>query len=67
VFVIATVFIGIRSMTLLPWNTLCGVLTPLSGLLVYFAMKRFAAHRPRRCTNSDRPRTCLGPQNGTAA
>lgn len=41
VFVIATVFIGIRSMTLLPWNTLCGVLTPLSGLLVYFAMKRF--------------------------
>ncbi len=40
-FVIATTFIGIRSMTLLPWNTLCGVLTPLSGLVVYFAMKRF--------------------------
>lgn len=40
-FVIATAFIGIRSMTLLPWNTLCGVLTPLSGLLVYWAMRRF--------------------------
>ena len=39
-FVIATVFIGIRSMTLLPWNTFCGVLTPLSGLVVYFAMAR---------------------------
>lgn len=43
-FVIATVFIGIRSMTLLPWNTLFGVLTPLSGLVVYFAMKRFATN-----------------------
>tara|TARA_R110002096_G_scaffold148372_3_gene309048 strand:- start:2402 stop:3619 length:1218 start_codon:yes stop_codon:yes gene_type:complete len=41
VFVVATVFIGIRSMTLLPWNTLCGVLTPLSGLFVYVLMKRF--------------------------
>ena len=41
IFVIATVFIGVRSMTLLPWNTLLGVLTPLSGLVVYFAMKRF--------------------------
>lgn len=40
-FVIATIFIGVRSMQLLPWNTLCGLLTPLSGLLVYFAMKRF--------------------------
>lgn len=39
-FVIATVFIGMQSMLLLPWNTLFGVLTPLSGLLVYFVMKR---------------------------
>jgi len=39
-FVIATVYIGVRSMTLLPWNTLYGVLTPLSGLLVYYAMRR---------------------------
>ena len=45
-FVIATVFIGVQSMLLLPWNTLFGVLTPLSGLLVYFVMKRWqpAAH-----------------------
>tara|TARA_R110002072_G_scaffold241027_2_gene399570 strand:+ start:7256 stop:8542 length:1287 start_codon:yes stop_codon:yes gene_type:complete len=42
-FVLATSYIGIRSMTMLPWNTLCGVLTPLSGLIVYFAMKRFGS------------------------
>lgn len=40
VFVIATVYIGVRCMTLLPWNTLYGVLTPMSGLMVYYAMKR---------------------------
>lgn len=40
-FIIATVFIGMQSMQLLKWNTWFGVLTPLSGLLVYFAMKRF--------------------------
>jgi len=45
-FVIATVFIGIVSMMLLPWNTLWGVLTPLSGLLVYFLMKRFGSRSP---------------------
>jgi basic amino acid/polyamine antiporter, APA family len=39
-FVIATIVIGMHSMLLLPWNTLFGVLTPLSGLLVYFVMKR---------------------------
>jgi len=47
-FVIVTLYIGVQSMFLRPWEPIAGLLTPLLGLVVYFGMKWFSRARNAR-------------------